>query len=449
MLDTGQWKGMHTMSKRSTREYLLRIQEDYLGEWDRRKRGRLLDEACRVTGLERKYVNKILLGHREYRARKGRGKGYTPAAAALLLQAWEGAGCPCAKYLKSTIGKVLEDLGELQNVREEEARQVRAMSASTMERILRGKPRTAWVWSRRTRRSGTNRIKERIACESGELVRASEVAPGDIQVDSVAFCGGEMDGNFLWAATATDRHTQWFEAHASWNLCAAEYVPAFEANLRGFPFPVTGIHSDNGPEFLNSVIYAHETGHWPKARLSRSWPGRKNHNAHIEQKNGSVLRTFVGDVRLGDMRLKRAFARLLEAITLHANHFRPCVMLLSKTKRPDGKGWRCVYDAPKTPAQRALESGRLTPEAEKRLLDTQKNTNGVWLMELIRKRYARLLALKRKLENEKKSSHGYAGSSSASPLRGAPAGTASSSPAHPLPAPGPTARPTLLSVSSI
>lgn len=435
------------MSKTSTREYLLRMQDDYLGEWDRKKRGRLLDEACRVTGLERKYVNKLMLGHRAYRAKKGRGKGHTPAAEALLVQAWEGAGCPCAKYLKSSIGKVLDDLGELQNVREEDARQVLAMSASTMERILHGKPRTARVWSRRTRRSGNNRIKERIVCESGELVRACEVAPGDIQVDSVAFCGGDMEGSFLWAATASDRHTQWFEAHAAWNLCAAEYVPAFEANLKGFPFPVTGIHSDNGPEFLNSVIYAHETGHWPRARLSRSWPGRKNHNAHIEQKNGSVLRTFIGDVRLADPRLKRPFDLLLEAIVLHANYFRPCVMLVSKTKRPDGKGWRCVYDAPKTPVQRALESGRLTSENEKRIRDILKNTNGVWLMELIRKRYNRLLALKRKLEKGGEIPNGSAGSSSASPLCGAPAGTASSSPA--LPSPVPAAPLAHRSVSSI
>ena len=80
------------MSRRSTKEYLLRMQEDYLGEWDRRKHGRLLDEACRVTGLSRKYINKILLGLREYRERKGRGKTYTPAAEALLIQAWDGRG---------------------------------------------------------------------------------------------------------------------------------------------------------------------------------------------------------------------------------------------------------------------------------------------------------------------------------------------------------------------
>ena len=425
------------MSRTSTREYLLQMQEDYLGEWDRRKRGRLLDEACRVTGLERKYVNKVLLGHRGYRARKGRGKGHTPSAEVLLLQAWEGAGCPCAKYLKCGIDKLLRDLGEFQNVREEDARQVRTMSASTMERILRGKSRSARVWNRRAHRTGSNRIMVQIPCESGERVRACQTVPGEIQVDSVAFCGGDSEGSFFWAATASDRKTQWFEAHSSWNLCASNYVPAFEANLQGFPFPIREIHSDNGPEFINAVIFAHEKGHWPKARLSRSWPGRKNHNAHIEQKNGSVLRTFIGDVRLADQRLKRAFDLLLEAIALHNNYFRPCVMLLTKTKRPDGKGWRCVYDEPKTPAQRALESGTLTEEGRKRIEETLENTNGVWLMELIRKRYRHLLAMKRKLEWAEASPGGDTASSSDSPLCGVPSGTSSSyaapPPATPIP----------------
>jgi hypothetical protein len=80
---------------------------------------------------------------------------------------------------------------------------------------------------------------------------------------------------------------------------------------------------------------------------------------------------------------------LLEAIELLTNFFRPCVMLLSKTKRPGGKGWWCAYNAPKAPVQRALKSGALSPEAEKRLRDTLGKTNGVWLMELVRKRRRR------------------------------------------------------------
>ena len=408
------------MSRKSTREYILRKQEDYIGELNRLREGKVLDEVCAVTGLERKYASKLLSGARAYHERKSRGKAHGAGAEKLLEQAWNGAGCPNEKYLKVVIGKVLKDLGELQNVRGDEAAEVLSMSASTMGRILRGKPRAARVWPRRNRRSGRNEVKDRIPCVSGEIVPARDLPPGKIQVDSVVFCGGVPEGDCFWAATATDMRTQWFEARASFNLCASNYAPAFRANIEAFPFTVWEAHSDNGPELVNSVIHEYLTGRWPKTRVSRSWPGRKNHNAHIEQKNGSVLRVFVGDVRLSHPELKRAFDLLLEAVCKYNNYFRPCVMLLGKEKRADGKGHRCRYDEPRTPAQRALESGALTDEAEKRIRDTLAKTNGVWLMELIRKRYRHLLALQARLDGERETVTPFA--SAASALRAAPSG---------------------------
>ena len=408
------------MSRGSTREYILRKQEDYIGELNRRRKSKVLDEVCAVTGFERKYASRLLSGGREYRARKSRGKSHGQGAEKLLVQAWRAAGCPNEKYLKVVIAKVLEDLGQLQNVRCDEAAEVLSMSASTMGRILRGQPRTARVWARRNRRSGRNEVKDKIPCVSGEAVPARNLPPGKVQVDSVVFCGGVPEGDCFWAATATDMRTQWFEARASFNLCASNYAPAFRGNLEAFPFRIWEIHSDNGPELVNSVIYEYETGRWPKAKLSRSWPGRKNHNAHIEQKNGSVLRVFVGDVRLSHPELKRTFDLLLEAICLHNNYFRPCVMLLGKEKRANGKGYRCRYDKPRTPAQRALESGVLTKEAERRIRDTLAKTNGVGLMELIGKRYRRLLSLQEKLDKGRTVATPVAAAVSA--LRAAPPG---------------------------
>ena len=387
------------MSRGSIREYILRKQDDYIGELNRRRKSKVLDEVCAVTGLERKYASRLLSGAREYRARKSRGKSHGQGAEELLAQAWRAAGCPNEKYLKVVVAKVLEDLGQLREVRRDEAAEVLSMSASTMGRILRGQPRTARVWARRNRRSGRNEIKDKIPCVSGEAIPARDLPPGKIQVDSVVFCGGVPEGDCFWAATATDMRTQWFEARASFNLCASNYAPAFRGNLEAFPFKIWEIHSDNGPELVNSVIYEYETGRWPRARLSRSWPGRKNHNAHIEQKNGSVLRVFIGDVRLSHPELKRAFDLLLEAVCTYNNYFRPCVMLLGKEKRADGKGYRCRYDEPKTPAQRALESGALSKEAEGRIRDTLAKTNGVWLMELIGKRYRHLLSLQKQMDN--------------------------------------------------
>ena len=190
-----------------------------------------------------------------------------------------------------------------------------------------------------------------------------------------------------------DRQTQWVAAHASFNLCAANYEPAFRANLESFPFEIHYCHSDNGPELVNSVIYKYMTGVWPKTKLGRSWPGRKNHNAHVEQKNGSVLRVYLGDMRLDDPALQRQFDLTLEALCLYNNFFRPCMMLLSKTKRADGKRYRYRYDKPKTPYERALESGVLSAEEAERLRRKRASLNPVWLMELFVKRRAKLFRM--------------------------------------------------------
>ena len=97
------------MSKAATREYILRKQEDYIGELDRRRRGRILDEVCRTTGLERKYASRLLKGSRRYRRRRARGKAHGAEAETLLVQAWTGAGCPNSKYLKAVIGTLPQE----------------------------------------------------------------------------------------------------------------------------------------------------------------------------------------------------------------------------------------------------------------------------------------------------------------------------------------------------
>lgn len=434
------------MSRQSIKEYILRQQEDYIGEPNRRRRSRMLDEICRVANLGRKYVIRLLRGTRSYRVHPGRGKSYGPEEEKLLVQVWEGSGCLCAKYLKADIHRWLKDLGELQNVKPDVAARVAAMSASTMERILKGRPRTAKVWGRRNRRSGRNGgVLAKVPCENGEDVPVWQTDPGDVQVDSVAFCGGIAEGDFFWAATATDRWSGWFEARASFNLCAANYKPAFQGNLEAMPFPIRRVHSDSGSELVNSVIYEYMTGHWPQTRFSRSWPGRKNHNAHIEQKNGSTLRVFIGDVRLDHPELQRAFSLLLEGICDYHNYVRPCVMLISKVKREDGKGFRKTYDNPKTPVDRLLESGKLDPATAERLRKKRDSINGVHLMELIQKRLRHLLTLRDRLSR-------VSPEEGDSALRAAPSGPSPSSGEtrpYPTPMPPAAASTPCASVSSI
>ena len=373
------------MSRNAKREYILRKQEDYIGELKRSRKARMLDEICETTGYERKYVIKLLRGGRPLRERKGRGPSYDGKARALLVKAWRGAGCPCALYLKAMMGAVLAGLSELENVDRGAAAQVSRMSAATIGRLLCGLPRER-AWPRRNRRSGTNSVMASIPCESGERIPAAEVPPGHVQVDSVAMCGGEPRGDYYWFATATDRNTQWFEARPSFNLCEANYMPAFLGNLGAFPFPLSEVHSDNGSEFMNRGLQAMLRGKWPKAVRKRSWPGRKNHNAHIEQKNGSVIRTFLGDMRVDHPELQRDLELLAEDLCAYNNFCRPCAMTIAKVKRTGGKGFRRIYDGLLTPCDRVLRSGMLGEAAAGRLRAKSEKMNVVRLTERINKR---------------------------------------------------------------
>ena len=129
------------MSRNAKREYILRKQEDYIGELKRSRKTRMLDEICETTGYERKYVVKLLRGGRPLREQKGRGAPYDGKARALLVKAWRVAGCPCALYLKvkAMMKAVLADLSELENVDGGAAAQVSRMSAATIGRLLRGR----------------------------------------------------------------------------------------------------------------------------------------------------------------------------------------------------------------------------------------------------------------------------------------------------------------------
>ena len=221
-------------------------------------RSAALDEFCSFTGAERKYANKLLLGNRKYRDHKGRGKTYTLAAEVLLLRLWRESGFMTPQYLVTVVERQMRALRELEHLDEVAAAQVVSMSASTMERVLRAHPREAP--RRRNRRSGANALSACIPCVPGEAIPPT--APGETQVDTVALCGGDMGDNFFWILTQTDRLTQWTQCHPVWNRGAENTKIALTEAETGFPFPLTGMHSDSGSEFINAhvVAYARERG---------------------------------------------------------------------------------------------------------------------------------------------------------------------------------------------
>lgn len=390
------------MSRKATMEYVGAKRRAYARLKTTTARGAALDEFCAFTCTERKYANKLLRGNRKYREHKGRGKTYTPAAEALLLNLWRKSGCMTPQYLVTVSVRQMSALRELEHLDEVAAAQVLNMSASTMDRILRAHPREAP--RRRNRRSGANALSACITCVPGEATPPT--APGETQVDTVALCGGDMSGSFFWILTQTDRLTQWTECNSVWNRGAENTKVALAKGEAGFPFLLTEMHSDSGIEFINAHVFTYARERENPLVFTRSRPGNKNDNARVEQKNGSIVREYFGYERIDRLELKPDLDALCVRINLYNNFFRPCKRIISKMKKPNAHGFIKKYDLPRPPLERVIESGSVDPRTVQKLLKLRETLNPIKLYEDIKRRHDRILRKQEKLITEEKKKTG-------------------------------------------
>ncbi len=383
------------MSRMATSEYIGARRRAY-AEAGRAKRKRILDEVCDTTGYERKYANRLLTGSRKFREHKGRGKTYGENVAEVLKKVWREAGCPCLPYFKAEAECWVEEYAtQVAHIQPEIRAKILAMSDRTMSRMLSGEARVKPGWAKGNKRSGRgarNEIKSLTPCASGELIMACNVPPGDAQIDTFALGGGDPSGDFYWILDCTDRKTQWTVLCPTWNRGQHTTLEALKHIECKFPFHITSMHSDNGGEILNSHVAAYLGRKTKKPFSWRSRPGQCNDNAHVEEKNRSSGRQLFGEIRLDSPSLHNELVKLCDDWSDFRNFFCPCKMLVSKEKRQDGKGYKCIYDKPKTPYQRVLDEHVLTPEQEAALRAHRARLSG---MELYRRVLKRLRKIRR------------------------------------------------------
>lgn len=430
------------MSRMATAEYIGAKRRAY-AEASSAKRSQQLDEVCETTGYSRKYANRLLTGSRKFRERKGRGKTYRGEVLAVLEKVWREAGCPCLPYFKAEVERwVGEYSAEVAHVPPDIREALVRMSASTMSRALAGAERVKPGWSKANKHSGRregNALKRLVPCASGETAMACQVPPGDVQVDTFALGGGDASGNFYWILDATDRKTQWTVLAPTWNRGQHATLEALRHIRWKFPFEMGSVHADNGGEILNHHVAAWLGKQAKPPFLWRSRPRKSNDNAHVEEKNRSSGRQLFGEMRLDCPSLQRELEKLCDDWSDFRNFFCPCKMLLAKEKRADGKGFRCRYDTPKTPFQRLLDEGVLTPEQERALREYRSRLSGMELYRRVRKRLKKIRRIQREHAAEKRNWPGGGPACPALPLRGTPSGTAVPRRATPgLPPPAPT-----------
>jgi hypothetical protein len=324
----------------------------------------ILDEFVAATGYARKYAIRLLT-HRVppiLPIKRPRERRYGPAIQSALTVAWRAANGICAKRLVPFLDQLVPSLerhGHL-TLTDEERSQLLAISPATVDRLLRPLRQGDRKRGIATTRAGSL-LKHQIPIRT--FAEWDDAESGFFEADLVAHCGTSAEGAFLQTLTLTDVATGWTECLPLIYRAQHAVISALDRADALLPFPIRGLDTDNGSEFLNAELLAYCEEH--AISFTRGRVARKNDQCFVEQKNGSIVRHFVGYDRFEGELAYRQLGELYRALRLYVNFFQPSMKL--RTKRREGSSVRRSYDRARTPYQRVLAAKVVDAETGRRL----------------------------------------------------------------------------------
>jgi hypothetical protein len=379
---------MDTKISEPTRRELLEVLRGRYATASKIEKTKILDEFISIAGCHRKHAIRLLTGANPATSdtpKQGR-RIYSEAVREALVVLWEAADRICGKRLKAILPSLISAMERHGHLALEPTVRhlLLAASPATIDRLLAPIRGTA---GRRRKQKRTTKPSREVPVRT--FADWGEPQTGFLEVDFVAHGGDSMQGTFLWSLVATDVCSGWTEVVP---LAAREQslvVEGLDVVRRQLPVSVRGIDSDNDSAFINEALqdYCRSRG----IEFTRSRPYRKNDQAWIEQKNGSVVRRFVGYSRLSGLIAAQCLGRLYGYVRLHVNYFQPSFKLLSKTR--DGAGVKKKYHKPATPGARLLAHPTVTPAAKEALRGEFAQLDPLALLHQIRDGQSALAAL--------------------------------------------------------
>jgi hypothetical protein len=363
------------MSQRSKREMIEAIRPRYL-KANKTGKQQILDELIATTGYHRKYAIRVLKHRPKPKGLKkpGRQKIYQGEVVQVLEQIWEICGWICSKRLQPFLPEmvaVLERCHEL-SLSEETKGLLLGMSRATIDRCLKKARFTHPQRGLSTTKPGTL-LKQAIPIRT--FTPWEDEHPGFLEIDLVAHCGNTTEGSYLNTLTATDLATGWTECQAVANKTQLAVSQAIQNMRQLLPFALLGLDSDNGSEFINDTLLRYCQAE--QITFTRSRPYQKNDQAHVEQKNWSVVRHTIGYDRLETPEELALLSSIYTDLRLYINFFQPVLKLVGK-ERIDGKTVR-TYDRATTPYRRVLVLDSLSLDVKARLTAQYVQLNPVTL----------------------------------------------------------------------
>jgi IS30 family transposase len=333
-------------------EYLREIFARYRRA-PRKEKSRILSGFCEVAEYNRKYALRLLNGKPPKRVppdkRKRRSK-YSRGVVEILRVIWEAANYPWSLRLKALIPLWLPRVKKHMDVSSRQEKELLAISPRQIDRRL-------GPYKKQVKRRLYGRTKPGTLLKHQIPIKAERwqtTEPGFGEIDLVSHSGDRADGEFINTLTFTDIHSTWTETRAVMGKSQAFVQEALEDIKNKLPFPMRGIDSDNGSEFINHHLMAYCKANG--IEFTRSRPYKKDDNAHVEQKNWTHVRKLFGYLRYDSEQAQLKMNDLYRGdLRLFQNLFLPSVKLVAKTRV--GSRLRRSYDSPKTPLDRLLDSG--------------------------------------------------------------------------------------------
>ena len=315
----------------------------------------MLDELCALTGLTRDHARRALRiaasAGGSTPERVPRPRVYGEDVAGPLQMIWATLNGPSGKRLAPFMAEivgVLERCGELE-VTEAVRAKLLQISPATIDRVLAPERVRLRIKGRTGTKPGTL-LKRQIPIRT--FADWDDLAPGFCEVDLVAHDGGNPAGEFCQTLDLTCVATGWTEMRALRNKAQCWCFEALCDIERTLPFPLRGLDSDNGSEFINHQLYR-----WcidQQITFTRSRPQRKNDNCFVEQKNFPVVRQQVGYLRYDTAAELAVLGELYTHLRLYVNYFQPQMRLIEKVR--SGAKLTRRHDRARTPYRRILES---------------------------------------------------------------------------------------------
>jgi hypothetical protein len=383
-----------SMARRSKQEYLRTIHPRYR-QAKRAEKTRMLDEFTQVCGYHRKYalwlLNRPLPEPPRPRRVTRRPPRYSEAMIRVLAQVWEASGYLCSQRLQAALPQWLPWMRPRVSLTPEVERQLLAISPRQMDRRLQPRKRTL-----KRRLYGTTRpgslLKHQILIKTDHW---DVQTPGYLEIDLVSHSGASASGEFLHTLDSVDIQTCWVERQAVMGKGRHGVVQALTTIEQQLPFPLRGIDSDNGSEFINEHLWAFcQRPAGPAIQFTRSRPYKKDDNAHVEQKNWTHVRQCFGYERHDNPEVVEPMNALVKgAYGPLLNYFHASLKLDHK-ERQAGKVRR-IYGAAQTPLARVLASPEVTAATKARLLTHKASLNPFALKRTVTQSLKVISALRR------------------------------------------------------